>query len=80
MLFLLGFRSESKIILEGDARSTSSLSYDDIDEVVQAQPMNTEATTAGASGQNYIHEDVLHQEAGKFYSHVMHTETPTAIR
>lgn len=72
----VGFRSEAKVIMEGDARSNSSFSYDDIDDVAQARPLNTQAATAGASGQNYFHEGVLHQRAGKFcarFGHILFT-------
>lgn len=62
-----GFISEAEVIMEGDAQSTSSFPYDDIDKVAEAQPLTSQAATAGASGQNYfLEEGVLVQSTGKF--------------
>uniref|UniRef100_A0A8C4F1B9 SRCR domain-containing protein n=1 Tax=Dicentrarchus labrax TaxID=13489 RepID=A0A8C4F1B9_DICLA len=55
------FRSEAEVIMESDARSTSSLPYDDIDEVVETLPL-----TSQASGGRYIHDGALDQSSGKF--------------
>ncbi|XP_035513024.1 scavenger receptor cysteine-rich type 1 protein M130 [Morone saxatilis] len=52
------FRSEAEVIMESDARSTSSLPYDDIDEVVETQPL-----TSQASGDRYIHDGALDQSS-----------------
>eukprot|EP00064_Thunnus_orientalis_P002348 superscaffoldBa00000166_g2355 len=52
-----GFRSEAEFIEEHDARSTSSFSYDDIDEVDEARPLTSQADSAGTSGENYIPEN-----------------------
>lgn len=61
------FISEAKVIMEGEARSTSSFPYDDIDEAVEARPLTSQAATAGASGQNYFFEEgVLDHSTGKF--------------
>ncbi|XP_067447489.1 scavenger receptor cysteine-rich type 1 protein M160 isoform X2 [Thunnus thynnus] len=56
-----GFRSEAEFIEEHDARSTSSFSYDDIDEVDEARPLTSQADSAGTSGENYIPESALDQ-------------------
>ncbi|XP_056241245.1 scavenger receptor cysteine-rich type 1 protein M160 [Seriola aureovittata] len=61
-------RSEAEFITENDARSTSSFSYDDIDEA-EAEPLRSHATTAGASRDNNIQQDTLNQSDGKFQSH-----------
>ncbi|XP_044208356.1 scavenger receptor cysteine-rich type 1 protein M160 isoform X2 [Thunnus albacares] len=55
------FRSEAEFIEEHDARSTSSFSYDDIDEVDEARPLTSQADSAGTSGENYIPESALDQ-------------------
>ncbi|XP_029363298.1 antigen WC1.1 isoform X1 [Echeneis naucrates] len=49
-----GFRSEAEVVT--DARSTSSLPYDDIDEVGEAQPLTSPAATTGAQRENYIQD------------------------
>ncbi|XP_022618651.1 scavenger receptor cysteine-rich type 1 protein M130-like [Seriola dumerili] len=54
------FRSEAEFITENDARSTSSFSYDDIDEA-EAEPLHSHATTAGASRDKNIQQDTLNQ-------------------
>lgn len=51
-------------MMETDARSTSSFPYDDIDEAAEAQPLTSQAATAGASRD--IHEDALNKSDGKF--------------
>uniref|UniRef100_A0A4W6FY21 SRCR domain-containing protein n=1 Tax=Lates calcarifer TaxID=8187 RepID=A0A4W6FY21_LATCA len=53
------FRSEAEVMMETDARSTSSFPYDDIDEAAEAQPLTSQAATAGASRD--IHEDALNK-------------------
>lgn len=63
------FRSESDIT-ERDARSASSLPYDDIDEVVEAQPLTSQAASTGALRGRSIQQDgTLNQSDGKFQSH-----------
>lgn len=61
-----GFPSETEVVTENDARSTSSFPYDDIDDMAVGQPLTSKAATAAASGDNDIHEGDLHQSAGKF--------------
>lgn len=59
----VGFRSDAEFVTENDAQSASSVPYDDIDEVTESQPLTSQATTAVASGGDFIHED---RSAGKF--------------
>ncbi|GLD45659.1 scavenger receptor cysteine-rich type 1 protein M130-like protein [Lates japonicus] len=40
------FRSEAEVMMETDARSTSSFPYDDIDEAAEAQLLTSQAATA----------------------------------
>uniref|UniRef100_A0A3Q1HC17 SRCR domain-containing protein n=1 Tax=Anabas testudineus TaxID=64144 RepID=A0A3Q1HC17_ANATE len=51
------FRSDAEFVTENDAQSASSVPYDDIDEVTESQPLTSQATTAVASGGDFIHED-----------------------
>ncbi|XP_044065919.1 scavenger receptor cysteine-rich type 1 protein M160-like [Siniperca chuatsi] len=53
------FRSDAEVIMESDERSNASFSYDDIDEAAKARPLTSQAATAGAAGDNYIHERTL---------------------
>ncbi|XP_037629892.1 scavenger receptor cysteine-rich type 1 protein M130 [Sebastes umbrosus] len=57
------FPSETEVVTENDARSTSSFPYDDIDDIAVAQPLTSKAATAAASGDNDNHEGDLHQSA-----------------
>ncbi|XP_054869240.1 LOW QUALITY PROTEIN: scavenger receptor cysteine-rich type 1 protein M130 [Amphiprion ocellaris] len=43
------FRSDAEFFREDDRRSASSLPYDDIDEAIEAQPLNPPANTTRAS-------------------------------
>ncbi len=61
-----GFRSEAKVVTKNDMRSTSSLSYDDIDEKAETLPLTSEAATNVASGDKYVHEGAIPQSLGKF--------------
>lgn len=61
----VGFRAETKMIMAGEEESNSSFPYDDI-EVVDAQPLTSEATAVVASQQNYLNESVPDQNTGKF--------------
>ncbi|KAI3357098.1 hypothetical protein L3Q82_015566 [Scortum barcoo] len=52
------FRSESEMIMESDARSNTSLNYDDIDEATEVQLLTSQAATGGGtSGNNYMQKD-----------------------
>ncbi|KAK2851022.1 hypothetical protein Q5P01_007298 [Channa striata] len=53
------FRSESEVILDSDGRSVSSFHYDDVDEAVDTQPLTSQGSVTGASGDNHLHEDAL---------------------
>uniref|UniRef100_UPI0037E72D19 scavenger receptor cysteine-rich type 1 protein M130 n=1 Tax=Semicossyphus pulcher TaxID=241346 RepID=UPI0037E72D19 len=58
------FRPEAEVIMESDARSTSSFPYDDIDEAVfETQPLTSQPATAVASEVNYILESALNESA-----------------
>ncbi|XP_069564442.1 scavenger receptor cysteine-rich type 1 protein M130 [Brachyistius frenatus] len=51
------FKSEAELITENDVPSTSSLPlYDDIDEMMETQPL-TSPGAAVAAGDDYMHED-----------------------
>ncbi|XP_078026342.1 scavenger receptor cysteine-rich type 1 protein M130 isoform X1 [Epinephelus lanceolatus] len=50
-----------EVITENDAHSTSSLPYDDIDDMLEAQHLTSQVATSGASGDNYMHEGALDQ-------------------
>lgn len=50
-----------EVITENDAHSASSLPYDDIDDMLEAQHLTSQVATSGASGDNYMHEGALDQ-------------------
>ncbi|XP_034551085.1 scavenger receptor cysteine-rich type 1 protein M160 [Notolabrus celidotus] len=55
-----GFRPEGGVMMESDARSSASFSYDDIEEAaVETQPLTSEAINAGSSGDAFIPEGAL---------------------
>ena len=60
-----GFLSESEVLRENDAPSTSSFPYDDIEEA-QLLTSQAAAAAAGASGDNLTHDSAPDEGAGKF--------------
>ncbi|XP_031732388.1 scavenger receptor cysteine-rich type 1 protein M160 [Anarrhichthys ocellatus] len=54
-------RSESEVVMETDAPSTSSFPYDDIDNPAAAQPLISQAATAGASGGDCIQNGAIYE-------------------
>ncbi|XP_041655928.1 scavenger receptor cysteine-rich type 1 protein M130 isoform X1 [Cheilinus undulatus] len=59
---LSGFRPESKFITEGEAHSSSSLPYDDVDEAItDARPLTSKTAFAVVSGD--IPEDALNRRS-----------------
>nr|XP_046253178.1 scavenger receptor cysteine-rich type 1 protein M160 [Scatophagus argus] len=57
------FPSEADVIAEGEARSTSSFPYDDIDEAVEARPLTSPTATAGARDDKYVNQSVLNSSS-----------------
>ncbi|XP_073326332.1 scavenger receptor cysteine-rich type 1 protein M160 [Pagrus major] len=55
------FRPNADFITESDGRSNTSLPYDDIDEVVEAQPQTSPDATAADSGDKFFREGALDQ-------------------
>ncbi|KAK9515764.1 hypothetical protein VZT92_026382 [Zoarces viviparus] len=56
-----GLRSESEVVIENEAPSTSSCPYDDIDDPAAAQPLISRAATAGASGGDCIQNGATYE-------------------
>lgn len=60
-----GFRSEAEVITENDAKS---ISYDDVGEAAESQPLTSPAVPAGTSGDSFFGDDALNQHSGKFWT------------
>ncbi|XP_036067051.1 uncharacterized protein LOC118598463 [Oryzias melastigma] len=60
------FFAETESVKDGRAQSSSSLQYDDVDEVNEAHPLTPKESTSASSRGNFGQEEVSHQNNGKF--------------
>lgn len=65
LFFFAAFRPDAEF-MGREKVSTSSLHYDDIDEVAEVQPLTSPGFTAAPPRDKYLPEEALDQQDGKF--------------